>query len=283
MSQVEKDRKSLKEYQMSKQNKFSYIDTFLKYKCKTQESSVIKKKVGSLSTINILFSVHEGFKKINKDFYKKLESIRKILAGREDLASSLIELIERIDVVYDDLYSWYPGMKYSDPWSYFVELVPNIIHEYKSYYTRTLLLRDKPKEKILEVLRNRMSKSLADFDVINKDMFLFNLDQEESEVKRVKKDGEIFTNIVSRNYWSDEDVSIDESTLMRLGISKKKVKYNEDIHLELNNSLSIIEVEINCKVFRLSLVEFNDLLTQNNRSKKVLMNLKIIDDYWNVI
>ncbi|KAF9756186.1 hypothetical protein NGRA_3280 [Nosema granulosis] len=278
MSQVEEDRKTLREYKINKnENNISYIGTFLKYK--TNESTVIKKKISSLSTINILFSVHEGFKKINKDFYKKLDSIKKVLIVREDLTSSLIELIERIDVVYDDLYTWYPGLKYSDPWSFFIELVPNIIYDYKNYYTRSLLVGEKPKEKILDVLRNRMSKSLIDFDIINKDMFIFNM-KDNSEVKRSKK---LVKNIVSENYWTEDDKNIENGTLDLIGVSTRCIKYNKDIVLEINNNLTIIELEINSKLFRLSLVEFNDLLNNIERSKQSLINLKIIVSEWNVV
>ncbi|EOB14789.1 hypothetical protein NBO_15g0002 [Nosema bombycis CQ1] len=169
---------------------------------------------------------------------------------RDDLTYSLIELIERIDVIYDDLYSWYPGIKYSDPWSYFVELIPDIVQEYKNYYIRALLARDKPKDKILEVLKTRMCKGLGDFDVINRDMFMFNLDQDESEVKRLKKPGKVIKNIISKTYWNEEDsFNISQHTFNIIGAPHEKIKYSEDINLELNLGLSMIEIEVNaCRV-----------------------------------
>ncbi|KAF9750349.1 hypothetical protein NGRA_3445, partial [Nosema granulosis] len=185
------------EFEWKKKNlKYSEKESIRKACCKILYSLKIN-PIDSYSYSYYYFFFGGGYKVLVS--LETLYSIKKVLIVREDLTSSLIELIERIDVVYDDLYTWYPGLKDSDPCSFFIELVPNIIYKYKNYYTRSLLVGDNPKEKILDVLRNRMSKSLIDFDIIIKDMFIFNM-KDNSEVKRSKK---LVKNIVSKNYWTE--------------------------------------------------------------------------------
>ncbi|EOB14788.1 hypothetical protein NBO_15g0001 [Nosema bombycis CQ1] len=68
MSQVEKDREFLRKERSFKpsESNISYINTFEKHKFKKQESTIVKKKISNLTTINILFAVHEGFKNMNQ-------------------------------------------------------------------------------------------------------------------------------------------------------------------------------------------------------------------------
>jgi hypothetical protein len=129
-----------------------------------------------------------------------------------------------------------------------------------------------------------MCKGLGDFDVINRDMFMFNLDQDESEVKRLKKPGKVIKNIISKTYWNEEDnFNISQHTFNIIGAPHEKIKYSEDINLELNLGLSMIEIEVNNKIYKLTLVEFDDFLNRNDRSKIQLVRMKIIDNNWNVI
>lgn len=285
---------------------FSYMNTFLKYRPKTEDSG-IRRKIRNLSTINILYSVYFAFKKLDKNFIKKIEKIKEELSSRNDIFVSVLEFMENTEIVYDDLYFWHPGLKYSDVFSLIVEIVPNIVDLYKNYLVESYILGTNPCIRILDVLKNRFNKNLGDFDVIHKDLILFKLntdtntstDYEEISCigikrkekgimkckKRIQKD---LTNIkksykiVTAYFWKDcdeEEETCDESLDLIGGIDLVK-KYTDDVDLVLCPSLSYVNLTINGKNLTVKMYSLNDLLTRNDRSKMFWMNNGVINEFW---
>jgi hypothetical protein len=286
---------------------FSYLNTFLKYRPKTEESG-IRRKIRNLSTINILYSVYFAFKKLDKSFIKKIEKIKDELSSRNDIFISVLEFIENNEIIYDDLYFWHPGIKYSDVFSLIVEVVPNIVDLYKNYLVESYILGMNPRIRILDVLKNRFNKNLGDFDVIHKDLVLFKLNTENNtsteyeEIsnvgikrkekglmkckKRIQKDSEknIKKNykIVTAYFWKadDEEEEVCDEALNLIGGVDLVKKYTEDVELVLCPSLSYINLTINGKNLTVKMYSLNDLLTKNDRSKTFWIDSGVINESW---
>lgn len=323
MSKVSDDRDFIKKYiseneevlstEMKKkscEDDFSYINTFLKYRPKTEESG-IRRKIRNLSTINILYSVYFAFRKLDKKFIKKIEKIKDELSGRNDIFVSVLEFMENSDIVYDDLYFWHPGLKYSDVFSLIVDIIPNIVDLYKNYLVESYILGINPRIRILDVLKNRFNKNLGDFDVIHQDLVLFKLNTENNtsteyeEIfnvgikrkekgimkckKRIQKDLEKIISknfrIVTAYFWKngdEEEECCDEAFNLIGGVELVK-KYSEDVDLVLCPSLSYINLTINGKKLTVKMYSFNDLLTKNDRSKAFWINNEVVNEYWEYI
>jgi len=317
MSKVSEERELIKKYFYSNElsdlemkkglnDQFSYINTFLKYRHKSEESQ-IKRKIKNLSTINILYSVYISYKNIDKSFIKKLEKIRNELSTRSDLFEAVIDFLENNEIIYDDLYFWHPGLKYSDVFSLIYDLIPNIVEEYKIYLVNNLILGLEPKTRILEVFKNRLNKSLDDFDIINKDLVLFKVFQDlysnhENEdfalgikrkeiatrksIRRPHKNLTFnvlkFYKIVTAYFWKENDLEEEncEEVLNMIGGVDLKRDYNKDIELVLCPSLSLIEIEIKGKKINVKMAVLNDLIVQNNRSKNFWMLNGVINKNW---
>lgn len=231
---------------------------------------VMSLKIRSMSTRNILFAVSESFRNVNKKIVKKLGRIKEELAGREDLFECMVDHVESMERVEDDLFSWYPGLKICDTLSFFLELLPGLLEEYKRYFVRSLVLEQPPKKKILKALRERLNKNLQSFDVIEGDLALF-----EEYSGCIPQHGRIVTS----SYWCDDDERCDEALRFFPHLSDR-VCLTSDIYIELFHPLSHAEVQINGRDVTASFVQLNDLLTRNCRSLEFWMRAGVVDKDW---
>lgn len=289
----------------SKEDNFSYINTFLKYRPKTEEST-IKRKIRNLSTINILYSVYFAYKNLDKNFIKKIEKIKDELSNRSDIFISVLEFTENSEIVYDDLYFWHPGLKYSDVFSLIIEIIPNILDLYKNYLVESYILGTNTRLRILDVLKQRFNKNLGEFDVIHKDLTLFKLNNDYNEIteyeeisnigtkrkeigflpckKRIQKDKKIkrFYKIVTSSFWkfNDEEEEFCGEVCKLIGDVDLIKKYDENIDLVLCPSLSYVNLTINGNNLTVKMFILNDLMTKNERSKIYWIEKKVINENW---
>ncbi|WUR03923.1 uncharacterized protein VNE69_06236 [Vairimorpha necatrix] len=311
MTQVSKDREFLRKFSYTEKemkknlnDKFSYIETFIKHKPKIQESR-LKRKIRNLSTINILYSVYLSFKKIDKDFINKIEKIKTELEKREDLFPSVLDFLDNNEIIYDDLYFWHPGLKFTDIFALIIHLLPNIVNDYKKYLIRQLILGLEPKTGILNIFKKRLSKNMGDFEVIKKDLLIFKIYQDSSfcaeyeeinsvgikrkeisknSKKKIFKKEKIFK-IVTSAYWKDEEKEEEncEEIINMIGGVEINKNYSKDIELVLCPSLSFVDVEIQGKNIVVEMNVLNDLITKNERSKEYWISEGIINEKWEFI
>ncbi|UTX44177.1 MO25 protein [Encephalitozoon hellem] len=231
---------------------------------------VLSLKIRGMSTRNILFAVSESFRNINKKIVRKLERIKEELSRRNDLFECIVDHIESMDVIEDELFSWYPGLKTSDILSFFLDLMPDLLEKYKRYFVKSLVLQQPPKRKILKALRDRLHKNLQCFDIIERDLELF-----EELSKSISLEGRIITS----SYWC-EDEDRCEDALRLFPQLKDRICLSPDVCIELFHPLSHAEIQINGRDLVVSFVQLNDLLTRNARSLDFWMKEGIVDGNW---
>ncbi|UYI26558.1 hypothetical protein J0A71_02g03870 [Encephalitozoon cuniculi] len=237
---------------------------------KDGKSGVLSLKIRNMSTRNILFAVSESFRNINKKIIKKLGRIKEELSRREDLFECIVDHVESMDRIEDELFSWYPGLKTSDILSFFLELMPDFLEAYKKYFVRSLVLQQPPKKKILKALRDRLHKNLQCFDIIERDLELF-----EEFSSAILPGGRIITS----SYWC-EDEDRCEDALKFFPQLEDRMALTPDVCIELFHPLSHAEIQINGRDIAVSFVQLNDLLTRNSRSIGFWMKEGIVDKDW---
>ncbi|EQB61502.1 hypothetical protein NAPIS_ORF00924 [Vairimorpha apis BRL 01] len=150
---------------------------------------------------------------------------------------------------------------------------------------------------------------MHNFEIINKDLLLFNIENnafctgfEEIEPLRIKRKDKgkleinkkiqkenfpaynTFYKIVSGSYWTVED-DFDEcnEVLDIFGSIEKCKKYNDDIDLVLLPSISYIDIIYKEKLITCTMVQMNDLIVKNNRSKKFWIENEVINSNWDYL
>lgn len=273
MKKFDRDSMDAAYLESLKEKKITYIPNLLAASKSTSLRNVSRTmslKIKGMSTRNILFAVSESFRNINKKTIKRLERIKEELSGREDLFDSILDHMETIDLLEDDFFSWYPGLKTCDIFSFFLELIPDLLCVYKKYFVECLVLHKSPRRKILNVFRDRMSKNLQCFDVIERDLTLF------EEISREKLGG---GRVITSSYWTDNTEKCEEALRFFPQIDGN-VKLNSNICVELFHPLSYAEISVNNKDLVVSFVQLNDLLTRNDRSLEFWMQAGIVDEDW---
>lgn len=275
MKRFDKDSLEAAYLESLKQKRISYIPNLLAASKSVAPSSKgisgsIRLKMRGMSTRNILFAVDESFRNVDKKTIRRLERIKDELVRREDLFASILEHMETVEIMEDDFFSWYPGFKTCDIFGFFLELVPNLLDVYKEYFITTLILQRLPKRKILDVFRSRLSRNMQCFDVIERDLDLFD------EVSRNALDG---GRIITPSYWSSGEDRCEEVMKFFPHI-KERACLTPDIYVELFHPLSYAEISINNKEMVVSFVQLNDLLTKNDRSLEFWMQAGVVDKDW---
>lgn len=288
MEEVERDREAVRRmkrfdkeaieevYSESlKSKRISYIPNLVamstsKHTKRSTKPGMLRLKIRSMSTRNILFAVSESFRNIDKKIIRKLERIKEELIKRDDLFECIVDHIESMDVIEDELFSWYPGLKTSDILSFFLDLMPNLLERYKKYFVKSLVLHQDPKKKILNALRDRLHKNLQCFDIIERDLELFS-----ESSKNISPSGRIITS----SYWCEDEDKC-EDALRLFPQLEGRVCLSPDVCVELFHPLSHAEVQINGRDLVVSFVQLNDLLTRNSRSLDFWMREGIVDKDW---
>ncbi|KAL7344728.1 hypothetical protein P7C65_10s5g16990 [Encephalitozoon intestinalis] len=237
---------------------------------KSARPGMLSLKIRNMSTRNILFAVSESFRNINKKIIKKLERIKEELTKRDDLFECILDQVESMEVIEDELFSWYPGLKTSDVLSFFLELMPDLLERYKEYFVRSLVLQQAPKKKILKALRDRLHKNLQCFDIIEKDLELF-----EEFSGCIPEGGRIITS----SYWCEDEEKC-EDAMEFFPQLKDKMRLSSEVCAELFHPLSHADVQINGRDLVVSFTQLNDLLTKNSRSLEFWMKEGIVDSDW---
>jgi hypothetical protein len=262
-------------YAESLRNKrISYVPNLIRLSSNTASSrregtSYKTLKIKNMSTRNILYALSESFKNINTRTIKKLEQIKEELRTRGDLFTAILEHIESVEALEDDLYSWYPGLKTSDIFSFFLELVPDLLELYKSYYIESVILLRPPKVRLLDIFKDRLGKNMQCFDVIEKDQAIF-----KNLASKLPRQGLILTS----SYWTEEEACDEVAKLMPE--VQERVRLNKDVSAEISHSLSYAEVIVNGRELVVPFTRLNDLMTKNDRSLEFWMKTGVVNEKW---
>lgn len=279
MRRMDKDSLENAYLESLKDKKISYIPNLLASSKsdllaeKYVQTGNMSLKIKTMTTKNILFAVSEAFRKINKKTIRKLDGIKEELSRREDLFECILDHMETIDSLEDDLFSWYPGLKTCDIFSFFLDLVPDLLGIYKAYFVKSLALRQPPKKKILAVFKDRLGKSLQCFEVIEKDLVLF---------EEVSRDAIEEGQVITSSYWTCDNHKCTDALRLFPHI-KSRVHLTTDIYAELFHPLSYAEVLVNGRELLVSFVQLDDLMTRNSRSLGFWMQAGVVDESWEYI
>lgn len=171
----------------------------------------------------------------------------------------------------DDLYCWYPGLKYSDSFSFILSIYPDLFHDYKKYYTSSLILLEKPKTRVMEVLREKSSKNMEAFDIISIDLDIF---------RQQYEGGRIVSRIITASYWSEEEDIKCDKVVEYFGLNTVIQLENKNIEAEICCRLSYVEIEIDGENLKVPFFRFEDLLNSAPRSVEFWRNLGVDKTEW---
>lgn len=260
VEQIEADRKALREKSYKNGTaKASYIPLLSSPPKKTKTHL----KLHNLSTINILNYIDESFRLGDRYVLTRLEMMRHELLSRKDLFEAVLRFLQGA-AVRSDLHYWLPGLSTDNIFSFTVQLVPNFVERYRSYFTRCTILGETPLN-CLSFIQERFKDAHDRFRVIQEDLSLFD-------------------SCLSHPFWTDRPLASPSARLVHLlGTPDTYVDVAADLEGVLVSELSFAECTIAGRPYVVSLLHLDGLLSKDADFKAFWMELGAVDENWELL
>lgn len=260
VEQIEEDRKALrKKGCRGDPPRGSYIPLLSGSPKRTKK----RLKLCRLSTLNILNHVDESFRIGDKHITGRLGMIRSELAGRGDLFDGVLRFLQGANV-RNDLYYWLPGLSTDNVFSFTIQLIPDFISRYRSYFTRCIVIGETPLD-CLHFIQERFKDAHERFKIILEDLSLFEC-------------------CISHPFWSERPlVSPSPELVGLLGSPPTCVDVAEDVEGVLASELSFVECVIAGRTHTVSLLDLDGLIARDPAFKGFWTGLGVVDENWEIV